>query len=306
MIDILCPLDKSSLRRIDSVYHCDYCNKRYPVVEGVVKLIQQDDNFYEGAYKNTIKYIPKKELGIFLLPLWVVSNGYVWFTRKYVPKGSKVLELGCASGVRYFGTRYEMIGLDLSFSSLKNIEEVYSYKIQANASEIIPLPDSSVDAVISSYFWEHIEEKDKEKILKEIYRVLKPDGKIVFLFDVETKNPLINKIKKKYPEFYKKAFLEIDGHFGYQLPDKNIDLISRNAFKVLYIFGMEKTFLQSPSVYTKLSRLPAFNGKFYKIINSITLLTLKPYLAFLRLIDTAVRKILPDEWSRIFLIVAQK
>lgn len=306
MIELLCPKDKTYLTTKDSNYFCKSCNIHYPVIDGVIKLVAEDNKFYEGTYKNTINYLPKKEYGIALLPIWVVNNGYVWFTRKFIPTGSVVLELGCASGVKYFGKRYKMIGLDLSFSSLRNLNETYSFCIQANASELIPLPDSSIDAVISSYFWEHLEEQDKRKILKEIYRILKPGGKIIFLFDVETRNPLINSIKKRHPEFYNKAFLEQDGHLGYQYPQDNFDLISNNGFKIIDSFGMEKTFFQSPSVYIKLSNLPSFSGSFFKVINKFSLLGLKPYLAFLRVIDTIFKRILPDDWSRMFLLVAQK
>jgi ubiquinone/menaquinone biosynthesis C-methylase UbiE len=306
MTEILCPSDKSKLIFSGNLYFCEECRKEYQVVDGVIRLIVREDDFYEGTYKNTINYIPKKEWGFYLIPLWVVSNGYVWLTRNYIHQGSVVLELGCASGVKYFGKRYEMIGLDLSFSSLKNLSGIYSFSIQADASKFIPLPDDSVDAVVSSFFWEHIADQNKRKMLKEIHRVLKPGGKIVFLFDVETKNPLINRIKKKYSEFYMKSFIEKDGHLGYQNPKENENLFRDNGFTILESFGMEKTFFQSPSVFEKLSGLPSRAGSLYNIMNKITTMLLKSYLAFLRLTDTLFKNILPDNWSRIFLIAAKK
>ena len=89
-----------------------------------------------------------------------------------------------------------MIGCDLSASSLAKVVH-YSDRIQADASATIPIASDSVDAVISSYFWEHMSPEKKPRILSECRRILRPGGKLLFLYDVETENPLIEWYKEK-------------------------------------------------------------------------------------------------------------
>ncbi len=305
---LICPVTKKQLFISDDnkFYQSKDGKTRYPIKNDIVRLIDNNDDFYEGTYKNTVKYIPKDEKWFYILPLWAISNGFLWYVRKYVPKHSKVIELGCASGVKYFGKRYDMIGIDISFSSLSGIGDIYNQLIQVDVTEAIPLSDNSTDAVISSYFWEHITLEDKHRILKECYRVLRPGGKLIFLFDVKTDNPLIKLIKSKNPDFYKLAFLDHDGHLGYHTPTENKKIFIENSFNIVVSFGMEKTFLQSPSVYGKLGQLPSVSKYFFRIISNISNTFLKPHLFLLRLVDTIFKNVLPDRWSRIFLLVLTK
>ena len=170
-----------------------------------------------------------------------------------------VVELGCAGGVRYFGLRYHAVGCDLSFASLKRVEG-YEQRVQADASVCIPLPNNSVDAVVSSYFWEHIPPEVKPRILSEASRILRPNGKLIFLYDLETKNPLIRHFKLKDPTLYERLFIAGDGHFGYQHSVENLTIFEQAGFRISEHYGMEKTWLLSPSAYSKLAQFGAFGS----------------------------------------------
>jgi ubiquinone/menaquinone biosynthesis C-methylase UbiE len=305
MINLTCPTDGGTLTEAGHNYICQTCSRKFNFSDGIVCFIDKRDNFYEGTYTNTINYVPKRDRGVYLLPLWIVSNGYVWFTRKYVPENSVVLELGCASGVKYFGTRYKMIGMDISFSSLLNIGNHYEIKINCNATEHIPLPDYSIDAVISSYFWEHFNENDKLKILEEIKRILKPEGKIIFLYDLDTLNPIINKIKEKNISFYNSYFLEKDGHFGYQNMPSNEKLFLMNNFEIFNHISYERFIFQSNSIYSKMKNMPGYLGVIGRIGNFISSgVFLKPYLFFLRIFDETIGRLFPKSWGNRAIIVA--
>jgi len=307
-VPIICPHDGAALLSNDStLYRCPVCNSEYPVEGGVLRLLDKEDEFYEGAYENQTTFLPRSERPWHIWPLWLVNSGYPWRVRRHVPEGSLVVELGCASGVRYFGKRYSMVGCDLSFKSLRNLDGVYGCLVQADAAACIPLPDQTVDAVVSSYFWEHIPPDIKPRMLAECYRILRPGGKIIFLYDLETSNPLIDHYKQVDPKLYNRLFIEGDGHFGYQSPEKNLALFRTAGFQVLKHRGMEKTVFQSPSAYTKLANF----GRLAQLLFGWTkALGRSPwfylYTGFMRLIDSIVCPILPKDWARIDLVVCKK
>ena len=275
--------------------------------QGIVRFLKSEDPLYEGAYLNKVRFIPKSEKGCDVWPLWLIHSGYLWEVRKRIPAGGRILELGCAGGSAYFAKRYQMIGLDLSYASLRLANGFYDTKIQADVAKGIPLPDQSVDAVISSYFWEHTAPAQKPEVLGECKRVLKPGGKLIFLYDVTTLNPLIHFAKKRNPDLYRKLFLDKDGHLGYQTPKANKDLFLEQGFKILEHKGMEKTVIQSPSVYEKLQHWNAWLKGFSKAGIFFT----KPpwfygYTAFVRIVDETIGRLLPITWSRVVMSICEK
>jgi SAM-dependent methyltransferase len=303
---LICPYDHSPLQACVTGYICTACNRTYPLKEGIVCTLDRLDDFYEGAYENKTHYLPRSEKPWHIWPLWLINSGYVWTLRKWLPKGATVVGLGCAGGVSYFGQRYSMVGCDLSFSSLK-LTDNYSQRLQCDAATCIPLPDNSVDGVVSSYFWEHIPPEIKPNILKECQRILKPGGKLVFLYDVETENPLIRRFKSLNISLYKRLFIDGDGHVGYQSPLDNITLFETAGFEVVNHQGMEKTWLQSPAAYTKLAQ---FSTSRISLLTWAAGLGCQPYFylytLFMRLIDTLICPWLPIDWARIDLVVCKK
>jgi SAM-dependent methyltransferase len=306
MITLICPYDFQDLQERPANMTCPHCSRQYQIIDEVVCLLDKPDDFYEGAYENQTRYLPRSEKPWHVWPLWLINSGYVWAVRKYVPHGARVVELGCAGGVRYFGQRYRMIGCDLSHSALKTLD-FYEQRVQANAAECIALPDSSVDAVVSSFFWEHIPPEVKPKILKECLRILKPDGKLIFLYDVETDNPLIRHFKKKDYSLYKALFIDGDGHVGYQLPQDNVCQFKQSGFSIVSHRGYEKTWVQSPSAYQKLSQFPSRAKMLLHLASRIGRQPFfYPYAALQRIVDTWVGLLLPGSWARVDLTVCSK
>ena len=307
-IKFICPDDSEVLQDQGSQnFSCAKCGKNYPIHNGVLRLLKHEDEFYEGRYDNQIKFIPKNENFWNIWPLWLINSGYLWLIRKYVPANNVILELGCAGGVRYLGQRYQMIGCDLSFSSLKKLDGIYGNLVQADACLSIPLPVNSVDAIVSTFFWEHIPEESKIKALFECHRVLKDDGVIIFLYDVETMNPLISRYKNSNLKLYNELFIDSDGHIGYQSPTENLNLFKRQGFKIHEHHGLEKTWLQSASTFSKLAKFGGFSQRLFKLM---IIFDQKPWYYFytvvMRLVDTFVCPFLPKKWARIDLIVAKK
>lgn len=280
-------------------------DESFAISENVVVFLPEVDNFYEGAYLNRIKYLPKYENLFTLFPLWLINSGFMWEVRKQFQPGSLLLELGCAAGVDYFGKRFRMIGIDLSFKSLKGLNN-YLFGLQADATNI-PLADQSVDGIISSYFWEHIPAGIKDKMLLEFKRVLKPGGKLVFLYDVETENTLISVLKNHDPLLYKQLFLDKDAHLGYETPGENRLRFERAGYTISKHFGMERTVFQSNSVYVKFKNLKGIMGIIGRIGNFASKFKILNFvnIFWVRVIDTSFGKFLPLRKSRIIISVVK-
>lgn len=98
-----------------------------------------------------------------------------------------VLDLGCGGGrnIEYFLTKANKVyGLDHSEASVKMASEINKEAIKSGRCKILvgdakslPLKDESMDIITAFetiYFWNDIDE-----CFKEIYRVLKKDGKFL-------------------------------------------------------------------------------------------------------------------------------
>jgi ubiquinone/menaquinone biosynthesis C-methylase UbiE len=108
-------------------------------------------------------------------------------TKKYLEKlnvtnQTKVLDLGCASGIllQRISKTFGAAGTGIDVSSVlleiaKQKDSTNTYLLADAAS--LPFPDNSFDLVTSFDNLEHIQEYDK--VLQEIIRVLKPDGKLL-------------------------------------------------------------------------------------------------------------------------------
>lgn len=104
-------------------------------------------------------------------------------------EGDLVLDVGCGVGTFAFHSAKagaDATGIDFSQEAIDIAKEIVSrYKIpgsarfmKADATEL-PFADLSFNKIVSADFFEHIDRIQKEKVIDEMYRVLKPKGKIV-------------------------------------------------------------------------------------------------------------------------------
>jgi SAM-dependent methyltransferase len=307
-VDLICPADAELLERADegSAYRCPACGGRYPVEKGVVRFLTDTDAFYEGRYLNTIRFVPRRETPLRAWPLWQISSGWIWAARAHVPAGGTVVEIGCASGVAYFAHRYRMVGIDLSHASLARIAELYHTCLQADVTRAIPLPDASVDGIFSSFVWEHIPPDRKPRALAEMARVLRPGGKLVFLYDVESDNPLYRWMKRRDSDLYREVLIEREGHEGWQTPEENRALFEQHGFQVLEHRGKEKLLI-SPAMYDKVREFGGWMRPFAELgyrFKSAPLFY--AYNGAVRVLDETLGAVLPTAWSRVMVSVCQK
>lgn len=119
--------------------------------------------------------------------LWI---GEEYFISKYFNKQGKVLDLGCGTGrttIPLFLKGFDVIGVDIVPEMIKNakqIAEKKNLKIDYRVGDATQLEfeDNFFDFILfSNQGWTQIpDKKERLKALKEMRRVLKPDGICVF------------------------------------------------------------------------------------------------------------------------------
>jgi ubiquinone/menaquinone biosynthesis C-methylase UbiE len=129
-------------------------------------------------------------------------------------EGETVLDAGCGVGAFAYFTAKEgsnSFGFDYSVESIKAARTLTrrfgaSGRTGFVVADCIDLPfrDGLFDKVLSIDFIEHITFEDKDKFLKEIHRVLKPDG-VAILFTP-------NSIREKIGEIYWRMRRFLFGH----------------------------------------------------------------------------------------------
>jgi SAM-dependent methyltransferase len=159
-------------------------------------------------------------------------------------EGEVVLDLGCGAGLDlYFyaksvGESGTVYGLDISTEMIDkaktNIESVglRNVKFVRGSSDKLPFEDDFFDIVASNGIYNL--SPDKEKVLKEVYRVLKPGGRTVFS-EIVLKDKLSDDVRNNIDDLFRcigralpeKDFLAIMEKTGF----KNTEVISkiRNA-----------------------------------------------------------------------------
>ncbi len=117
---------------------------------------------------------------------WIEKDGEAFLKDIGIKKGQKILDFGCGVGnyaipaAKLVGESGKVYALDKNEESLNELSRRIKKRGIRNIERIetsekeIPLQDESVDAVLL-YDVIHLV-NDREKLLKEIYRILKPNS----------------------------------------------------------------------------------------------------------------------------------
>lgn len=303
---LACPVHHEPLRSAGPRLVCPVCGDVGRVEGRVVSFMAQADEFYEGKYNNRTKFVPKNDGFLATLPLRVVLQGYPTTVADELPAGSKVVEIGCAGGIAWFARRYKMIGIDLSLTALRLAATDYAHPIQANAMQL-PFASASIDGVISSCFFEHLDDHGKSAVLKECTRVLRPGGKVVFYYDIWTENHVISLFRKRDPARYEREFLARDGHIGYSSIPHNHALFAGSGLRIVRETYHERTPLLANSSWQKLAHWPGMAGRVARVMNFLTNGVFRlPSLALLAIVDATIGRLFPPARARCVMTIARK
>jgi SAM-dependent methyltransferase len=135
--------------------------------------------------------------------VWRAINEYL---QKYVKENATVLDLGCGYGDFVKGIKAESkFAIDLN-DNLKMFFEKEKIKfISQSVLTEFAIPENSVDVVFASNLFEHFSDDELEKMMNNIDKILKPNGRIILL------QPNIYYAYKEYWDDYthKKAFSHV-------------------------------------------------------------------------------------------------
>ncbi|HXV80812.1 MAG TPA: class I SAM-dependent methyltransferase [Candidatus Binatia bacterium] len=111
-----------------------------------------------------------------------------------IQPGQCVLDIGCGTGslvvlIKRLNPEVRVIALDpdpkaLARARRKAKHASVSIKFDQGFSHELPYPEASIDRVFSSFMLHHIPSDKREKTLKEVRRVLSPDG-FFYLLDFD-------------------------------------------------------------------------------------------------------------------------
>ncbi len=119
------------------------------------------------------------------------------FFQKHVPPDSTILDLACGYGefINHIDAA-KKYGVDLNPDAPSRLSPEVEFKLTP-AYDLSHIPDNSVDRVFTSNFLEHLPDKAAcDAVLKEVWRILKPGGKIMLL------GPNIRYAYKEYWDYY--------------------------------------------------------------------------------------------------------
>jgi SAM-dependent methyltransferase len=134
--------------------------------------------------------------------------------QKYVEltAGETLLDLGCGAGLdlylyaRRVGASGRIYGLDISSAMIDKARRnlfrtgVGNFELFCAPADSIPLEDASVDVVTSNGIYNL--SPDKEAVLEEVFRVLKPGGRTVFS-EIVLKSPLEEEVRKSIEDWFR-------------------------------------------------------------------------------------------------------
>ena len=141
----------------------------------------------------------------FARTMWVYDN---------VRPGSSVLDLGCGAGMLALlkHKNVNLTGVDLSTESARAVRRNgYDIGVSATLTHL-PFPDHSFDYVVSLDVLGHVAFEEKDSVIAEIKRVLRPEG--VTMHGIECTDQSGRQRFEEMSEEELRRFVEIDGHVG--------------------------------------------------------------------------------------------
>ena len=271
---------------------CSGCAQEYPIRDDIV-LFAQPDDFYEGTFVQT----------------WGQGNRLWWWIKERMvsrwryllrwvpPQASVMLDVGCGGGNMLIKRQeHYMVGIDLSWASLKSAAQVYDEVYGANIAQL-PFENGSFDCVLSLDVLGHIPPEQKDRAVAEMFRVLRSGGRTIHYIETAGLNRF-QAFAQSHPRLYQRYFIDLDGHYGLELPSQAISRFRDIGFVPLTETGIEVGVIRSLREYLKRfdnqyrskSRWISWSVRLYRLLgcNPITRYSIEAVLAAVMNVGQAV------------------
>ncbi|XOV86609.1 MAG: class I SAM-dependent methyltransferase [Pseudomonadota bacterium] len=103
---------------------------------------------------------------------------------RFLKPDMRFVEIGpgdCRLAWRVAESVREVAAVDVTRSLVDEAKMPHNFELVISDGASIPLPDASVDLVYSNQLMEHLHPDDAEEQLGEVFRILKPGGRYVFM-----------------------------------------------------------------------------------------------------------------------------
>jgi SAM-dependent methyltransferase len=180
-----------------------------------------DAAFYEGRWV-------KPDLSAGSLRNYLVKKER-FFVQELRGRQGRVLDLGCGGGWRLFKTVGPVVGVDLSHGSLAAARAIYD-EVALARLDALPFADGAFDFVVSSDVLGHVRVEDKDAVLAEIRRVLRPGGRTLHYIEAEGNDPLLRWARRR-PDLYERYIVAPEGHVGMESASRTLARFRRAGFR---------------------------------------------------------------------------
>lgn len=175
------------------------------------------------------------------------------FRAGVIEEGDVVLDIGSGAGVdafiasRLVGPKGEVLALDMTpamrekLRALARAEGATNIEVLDGNAEAIPLPDASVDVVTSNGVLNLV--PDKRRAMAEIFRVLKPEGRVQ-IADIVIRRPVT-------PDCLDDPKLWAECVVGATVDEDYLDMFRDAGFEDVAVIEEADYFRHSPSAETR-------------------------------------------------------
>lgn len=154
-----------------------------------------------------------------------------WTMLRHIPKGSKILDVGCGGGRPILAKRGTVTGLEPIAELAETARGVYA-RVVAGDARALPFADGEFDVLVTTDVIGHVPNESKTKIFSEFARVLRRGGLTIHVAETESDGWLA-RIARREPEAYKQAWIEAPDHRNLETADRLVERFSEAGFQML-------------------------------------------------------------------------